>query len=50
MPESQKDHQHDLDESVLAKLGKIGGDQFVGELIGLFLEHVPTKIAEAEAG
>lgn len=44
------DDQHDLDESVLEKLGKMGGDKFVGELIGLFLEHVPQKIDAAVAG
>jgi len=40
----------DLDESVLERLRKIGGDEFPGELIGLFLEHAPKKIDEALAG
>ncbi len=46
---SVMNEQHDLQETVLAKLGKMGGDKFVGELIGLFLEHVPKKIDAAVA-
>ena len=45
MPELQ-----DVDNSVLARLRDTGGDKFVVELIDLFLEHVPKKIAEAVAG
>ena len=37
----------DLDESVLGKIHKIGGDKLVGDLIDIFLEHVPKKIQEA---
>ncbi len=40
----------DLDMVALDRLRKMGGDEFLGELIGLFLEHAPKKIAEAEAG
>ncbi len=40
----------DLDDAVINNLRRLGGDKFVGELIGLFLEHVPKKIDEAVAG
>ena len=40
----------DLDEAVSEKLRHIGGDQFVGELFNLFLDHAPIRIEEAVAG
>lgn len=45
MPELQ-----DVDDSILARMRDTSGDKFVVELIELFLEHVPKKIAEAVAG
>jgi HPt (histidine-containing phosphotransfer) domain-containing protein len=45
MPEYQ-----DLDHTVLEKMRNLGGDKFIGELIDLFLEHVPKKLEEALAG
>ena len=37
----------DLDESVLERLRKVGGDEFPGELIDVFLKHAPKKLEEA---
>ncbi len=37
----------DLDMSVLERLRKMGGDEFLGELLDLFLEHAPKKLEEA---
>ena len=39
----------DLNEDVLEKLRKIGGEKFVNEMFRLFLEHVPGKIAAVVA-
>lgn len=40
----------DLNEDVIEKLRKVGGEKFVGEMLELFLEHVPGKVAAAVAG
>ena len=40
----------DVDNSILARMRDSSGDKFVVELIDLFLEHVPKKIAEAVVG
>ena len=40
----------DLNEDAIEKLRKIGGEKFVDEMLGLFLEHVPGKVAAAVAG
>ncbi|MCH8327616.1 MAG: Hpt domain-containing protein [Candidatus Marinimicrobia bacterium] len=40
----------DLNENVLEKLRKLGGEKFVGEMLALFLKHVPGKVAAAVAG
>ncbi|UCD38425.1 MAG: Hpt domain-containing protein [Fidelibacterota bacterium] len=39
-----------LDNTVLERMRKLGGDKFLGELIDLFLEHVPNRLDEALAG
>ena len=39
----------DLNDDVLDKLGRSYGAKFAGELIGLFLEHVPKNINAAVA-
>jgi HPt (histidine-containing phosphotransfer) domain-containing protein len=38
-----------LDEQALAKLLKIGGPKFAGNMVDLFLGYAPTKLAEALA-
>lgn len=40
----------DLNESVLETLSTNYGAKFADDLIGLFLKHVPTKVADAVAG
>lgn len=40
----------DLNEDIIEKLRKIGGDKFVDEMFDLFLQHVPGKVAAAVAG
>lgn len=39
----------DLNENAIEKLRKIGGEKFVDEMLALFLEHVPVKVAAAVA-
>ena len=39
-----------LEQAVLDKLKQIGGDKLVSELIGMFLELAPGKIAEVATG
>ncbi|MFC1747025.1 Hpt domain-containing protein [Candidatus Neomarinimicrobiota bacterium] len=41
---------NDLDESVLERLMKIGGQEFLDELFDLYLEHTPQKLRDAVAG
>ncbi len=36
-----------LETGAMARLRRLGGDQFVGEMIGLFLDYAPSKIADA---
>lgn len=38
-----------LDEAALAKLLKLGGPKFAGNMVDLFLGYAPTKLAEALA-
>ncbi len=38
-----------FDEQALAKLLKIGGPKFAGNMVDLFLDYAPTKLAEALA-
>ncbi|MFH1852202.1 MAG: Hpt domain-containing protein [Candidatus Neomarinimicrobiota bacterium] len=39
-----------FDQSALERLEKIGGKKLRGQIIALFLERTPAKIAEAQAG
>jgi HPt (histidine-containing phosphotransfer) domain-containing protein len=39
-----------LDGEALDRLHGIGGDEFVMEMIGLFLEHAPGRITAIKAG
>lgn len=36
-----------LDDGALARLERIGGNDFVAEMIELFLEHAPRRLSEA---
>ena len=36
-----------VEEAAMDRLRRLGGDQFVGQIIGLFLEYAQTKLAEA---
>ena len=38
-----------LDEAALARLLKLGGPKFAGNMVDLFLGYAPTKLAEALA-
>lgn len=38
-----------LDEEALAKLLRIGGPKFAGNMVDLFLDFAPTKLAAAQA-
>ena len=38
-----------LDNAPLEKLRQIGGNEFVGQMIDLFLQYVPQKLTEARA-
>jgi HPt (histidine-containing phosphotransfer) domain-containing protein len=38
-----------LDPTALARLRRIGGDRLLGEMIDLFLAHVPERVASAVA-
>lgn len=38
-----------LDEAALAKLLKLGGPKFAGNMVDLFLGYAPTKLAEGLA-
>jgi HPt (histidine-containing phosphotransfer) domain-containing protein len=38
----------DLDEEALAKLLRIGGPKFAGNMVGLFLDFSPAKLAAAQ--
>lgn len=40
----------DLNEDVIEKLRKIGGERFVDEMFELFLKHVPGEVAATVAG
>jgi CheY-like chemotaxis protein/HPt (histidine-containing phosphotransfer) domain-containing protein len=39
--------QH-LDEAAMDRLRRLGGDQFAGQMIGLFLDYAQTKLADAQ--
>ncbi|MEN9573426.1 MAG: hypothetical protein RL514_1281 [Verrucomicrobiota bacterium] len=41
--------QPSLDEQALAKLVKLGGPKFAANMVDLFLNYAPTKLAEALA-
>ena len=41
--------QPSFDEQALAKLLKLGGPKFAGNMVDLFLDYAPTKLAEALA-
>ena len=38
-----------LDDAALAKLLKLGGPKFAGNMVEIFLGYAPTKLAEAQA-
>ncbi len=38
-----------LSESVLADLHKLGGEAFVRQMLDVFLDYIPTRIAAAKA-
>lgn len=38
-----------LDEEALAKLLRVGGPKFAGNMVDLFLDFAPTKLAAAQA-
>src|SRR5215813_13946285 len=37
-----------LEEAALDRLRRLGGDQFAGQMIGMFLDYAQTKMAEAQ--
>jgi HPt (histidine-containing phosphotransfer) domain-containing protein len=39
-----------LDQSALERLRRLGGEEFLDELIRIFLDFVPKKISQAVAG
>ena len=39
-----------LDASALARLRKLGGEKLLSEMIALFLQHAPARLAAARAG
>lgn len=39
----------DFDEVAIAKLRKLGGVRLAGDMINLFLDYAPTKLAEGRA-
>jgi len=39
-----------LDTAAIARLRKLGGDKFVGDMIDLFVQYVPQRLAAARAG
>jgi HPt (histidine-containing phosphotransfer) domain-containing protein len=49
-PDRDMNRKADLDAEALERLRGLGGPQFVCEMIDIFLEYVPEKIAEASAG
>jgi HPt (histidine-containing phosphotransfer) domain-containing protein len=42
------DNSDDLDPAALANLRRLGGDRFLGQMIDLFLEHAPKRLAAAQ--
>jgi HPt (histidine-containing phosphotransfer) domain-containing protein len=40
----------DPDPAALERLRAVGGDELVGRMIGLFLEHSPQRLVAARAG
>jgi HPt (histidine-containing phosphotransfer) domain-containing protein len=39
-----------LDTSAIARLRKLGGDKFVGDMIDLFFQYAPQRLAAARDG
>jgi HPt (histidine-containing phosphotransfer) domain-containing protein len=39
-----------LDTAAIAKLRQLGGEKFVGDMIGLFFQYAPQRLAAARAG
>lgn len=39
-----------LNPAAIAKLRKLGGDKFVGDMIDLFFQYAPQRLAAARAG
>ncbi len=39
-----------LDPAAFQRLRAWGGDELLGKIVSLFLEHAPTRLAEVEAG
>ena len=39
-----------LDVAAIARLRELGGEKFVGDMIGLFFQYAPQRLAAARAG
>jgi two-component system sensor histidine kinase/response regulator len=41
--------ESDLDPTAIARLRKLGGDKFVGDMVDLFFQYAPQRLADARA-